>query len=310
MKILLTGSEGFIGSHLVKKLKKYTLTTTDIRRSSRNNHYKYDLIKDKLYLDYIVRNNDIIIHCASHLGVDSIEKNKNLPFESSLMDKHIIDLCKQYNKKLIYFSTSEVYGNNDNCKETDSLCISPNNRGNYALCKLYSEKYIENEGINHIILRPFNIFGVNQDPIKGVVPKLILNALNNEPLLIDKTPQKFTLKTPYRSFCYVGDLVNIIDLMIQKDTFTRELNIYNIGNAENYISIYELCEMIKEFTNSNSEIKYAEKMTDIAFRRPNNQKVLNNFNYKFNNNFKLCLLNTIEGVKSGIGLSNNCMSSR
>ena len=275
MKILLTGGNGFIGKSIFNELKnEYIVTSID----KCNN---LDLSKNNHLIENFVQENDLIIHLASPVGVKNIDKNSNTFLDEMLkINLNIFNLVKKYNKKIIYFSTSEVYSNNSDAKETDNLIISnPSKlRWGYASGKLTSEFLCRSLCKNNIIIRPFNITGNGDN--KGVLYEFI------KKINLDKKISIYGTGNQIRAFCDIRDFNAFIKLII-KEKFDGQ--IYNIGNNNNVISIKSLAE--KCINLSNKKIKIAFKnydeifsnnFGDILMRVPNCKKMNNIYKSKFN----------------------------
>lgn len=261
MKICITGSNGFIGSNLYKKLSKENIcvgidtinadTIADLR-----NPYDYQLIR-------ILMEADIIIHCAANVGVTNFIENQALFLKNWEIDSKIINFCALHNKKLLYFSSSEIYGDNSNISHESEYQFSKETRANYALEKLFAERTIQAYLKSYIIIRPVNIAGPGQSPEKGVIPNFIRCALNNQ------TIQIYTKDSiiPRRSFLHISDFVYAINCLIQNfDMYKNKA--YNIGSKIDY-SIYDIAYTIIKYLRSKSiiELTQARKNDNIILQR-------------------------------------------
>jgi len=203
---------------------------------------------DDLEYDY----NDIY-HLASPVGALGIlDRN-------GFVAKNIIDLTyKAINislksqAKLLYVSSSEIYGHSGIHKETEVKQITNvyGTRTEYALGKLTSETIIENLNINKAfpfnIVRPFNVVGEQQSASIGFVfPTFFEHAFKNENIPI------FYSGLQKRSFCYVGDIVKAM-VKIQHANINNE--IFNIGHDNNTTTIIDLARKIKLICKSKSKI--------------------------------------------------------
>lgn len=267
MTIVITGANGFIGSALFRTLKKkHKVLGIDKTGESKPDFMVWNLLWDVPFysgeyekLNKIHGKIDLVIHCANNVGVKSISENPKFFQENLRLDEWAINL--QYKEpKIIYISSSEVYGNNMCCDESDVCKIRDLERGKYALSKLVGEALVRETHKDWVILRPFNITGPGQNTEKGVIPKLIDSALKGQPLHIDPEAQ--------RSFMHISDFVNGVEKII--NNFENYNNsVYNIG-SETSISIGELAEMILKRTKSKSKIiKIEEKF--IRFRCPSEE---------------------------------------
>jgi UDP-glucose 4-epimerase len=153
-KVLVTGGAGFIGSHLVEKLvdKGYDVTVIDnlLRGNKIHKNYINKIkfifgdIRDKKKLESVIKNRQIIFHLAAYLGVEEVASNPQETMNiESIGTANIIDLALKYKvKKLIYISTSGVYGKFEIEKSvTENFNVSP--VSSYAIAKRFNEIYLQ-----------------------------------------------------------------------------------------------------------------------------------------------------------------------
>jgi UDP-glucuronate 4-epimerase len=199
MKYLITGVAGFIGFHLTKRLLqmnetivgidnlndyydvrlKYNRLTeigivqtefeyNEIVTSSKHTNFKFVKIDiaDKITLNELFAQNDFDIVCnfAAQAGIMYSTINPNAFVHSNIVGfVNILECCKEYNSKLIYASSSNVYGNNTKLPfaETDSI-TTPKNL--YAKTKISNEQlaqiYSDHFGLQIIGLRLFSVYGI------------------------------------------------------------------------------------------------------------------------------------------------------
>lgn len=280
MKILITGGCGFIGKALTRQLlhEKHNVTVIDnspniILNSDKCNYIFTDLCnKNDNIIETEIQRNDLIIHLASPVGVLKIDKNADTFLNEMVqMNINIFNLVKKYNKKIIFSSTSEVYFNSINAKETDNLVIgSPDKaRWGYASGKLTSEFLCKSLCKNSIILRFFNATGVGDN--KGVLYQFINSIKNNKDIQIYGNGEQV------RSLCDIRDVVKFISTIITKQ---YKGEIYNVGNDNNVITINNLAKLCLSISKSNNSIiynKYKEIFSnnydDIITRIPNCDKM-------------------------------------
>lgn len=295
LKILITGGMGFIASHL---LKKYAASCTKIylidnlststlspeldfiQKNTNIEFLKIDLScmnKNELEkFEEILREVSLVFHFASPVGVKYIDEHPKTAVQSLFYTTStLFPLFEKYNSKVIYASSSEVYGQTFDAQETNELTIgSPDRlRWGYACGKLMSEFLLRSHNFPFVILRFFNVTGPGQLPDHGMVlPNFIKNAMKNEDLMIfDRGNQK-------RSFCDIRDAIEMIDILSHNKKFEGE--IFNIGNADNLIDIDSLADLVIKTTKSTSQKKYKDfaeafsrETGEIYNRRPNTTKV-------------------------------------
>ncbi|MDG7054277.1 MAG: NAD-dependent epimerase/dehydratase family protein [Nitrososphaerota archaeon] len=215
MNLIVTGGAGFIGSHLTKYLikKGHSVSVIDsLRRGSFENLRE---IKDQIdfqeidILDYekmknIAKNADGIFHQAA-LG--SIPQSFKEPEEyhrvNAIGTENVLKLAKEFGFKVVYASSSSVYGNQDKFPIKEDAEKKPLNP--YGQSKLESEQFAKkyaDDRVKVIGLRYFNVFGIGQNPnYAGVVPKFIERLVQNKPPII------YGHGNQLRNFTFVDDVV-------------------------------------------------------------------------------------------------------
>jgi nucleoside-diphosphate-sugar epimerase len=237
-KILLTGSKGFIGKEVMKRLNKYEIIADSI------NSNRVDLQK----IDEVMKMNtsDIVIHLGGKTtkGLEWKEYFDN----NVLGTLNILEYCVKKNIKKLIFVSSYVYGNPKYSPIDEKHPISPHNlytKSKYLaeqLCEFYAKKF----NLNVIILRPFNIFG-------KTLPNgfLISNLFNST-----KTNEKITIfnKNSKRDFLHVEDFVDVILKIKDQDI---KFGIFNVGSGKSY-SFNEIIEKIEKITSKKINLKYIQ----------------------------------------------------
>ena len=262
MKVLITGGAGFIGSHLTAFLVNEGWEVVVLDNLLRGNKIEDSILNKITFIDGDVRdqnlvaklaeNCDYIYHLAAILGVDVVAENPVETMETEVEGtKNVVYAAlKQGVKKVIYASTSGVYGHSAIEKSVDEeIMIDP--RTSYAMAKRYNEIYLkamyEERGLESISLRFFNVYGPRQDD-RMVIPRFFEQALKNEPITV------FGSGKQTRDFTSVEE--TIISL-VKLTEVSKGAEIFNIAN-ETELNILELAIHIKELTRSTSEIKLIE----------------------------------------------------
>lgn len=298
--ILITGVAGFIGSNLAIKLIKdgYVVVGIDNLYSgylsnlnSIINHNNFTFINCDIIKNIPDIKPSIIYHLACPASPKIYQKNPiNTLDVNYIGTKNILELAKKYNSKVIFSSTSEVYGNplEHPQRETyigslDPKCI----RSCYDIGKKISEtlcwEYKRNYNLDIKIVRLFNTYGPNMNINDGrVLTNFIKQCLTNENITIYGDGKQT------RSFCYIDDTINAL-LIVMNSHIDGPIN---IGNPEEY-NIIDVAKKIKQITNSNSEIKYVDLPEGDPVRRKPCIKQLLKLNYKplvpFDNGIKKLL---------------------
>jgi len=303
MKVLITGGAGFIGSHLTAYLTYKGVEVVVLDNLLRGNKIE-DSILDKINLiqgdvrdqDLVIKlaeNCEYIYHLAAILGVDVVADNPVETMETEVEGtKNVVYAAlKQGVKKVIYASTSGVYGHSAIEKSVDEdIMIDP--RTSYAMAKRYNEIYLkamyEERGLESISLRFFNVYGPRQDD-RMVIPRFFEQALKNEPITV------FGSGKQTRDFTSVEE--TIISL-VKLTEISKGAEIFNIAN-ETEMNILELAIHIKELTQSSSEIKLIESPAnrydyEVERRVGSSEKLYKATGFKPNTDIRIGLKNLHE----------------
>ncbi len=284
MKILIFGVNGFIGHHLTNRI----LGTTDwsvygmdlgfdrLGTSLDNPRFHFlegDISINKEWIEYHIKKCDAILPLVAIATPKSYVENPigvfNLDFEMNL---NIVKQCVKYHKRVLFPSTSEVYGasTDPEFKEDETfLVVGPiqKERWIYSCCKQLLDRVIYAHGtrgdLEFTLFRPFNWVGPRLDSLdtakegsSRVVTQFIAELLMKHPLsLVDGGGQK-------RCFTYVGDGIDaLMKILENKDDCCRN-QIINIGNPDNECSVKELASILKkifmEHPNHSSDPEYSE----------------------------------------------------
>ena len=304
-KILISGGLGFIGSYIADELidENEVLiidnkSTGKVENLQNINHENLTLIEKDLNdadLDDILTDVDYVFHLAAMASVPLSIENPSECIENN-MDATIklINACKNNNvKKIIFSSSSSVYGDNTNIPLKESEYPLP--KSPYAASKasgeLFLKTYYEAYGLNYISLRYFNVFGPKQDKnsqYAAVIPNFITALLEGEqPIIYGDGEQT-------RDFIYIRDVVNANIKAAESDYN----GIINVASGKK-TTINELYKIISETLGSNIEPKYLpERKGDIkhSLADVNNMKKID---YKVNlNDFENQLKETINWFKT------------
>ena len=277
MKILITGCAGFIGFHTVEKFLEKKLKVVGI--DNLNNYYDIKLKKDRLkllkknnkdflfikkdiksinFLKKIVKKNKIstIVHLAAQAGVrDSISNPKKYFDNNVIVFFNILEVCRKFKIKLIYASSSSVYGEEKPMKEeTETKPIqfyAATKKTNETMAEVYSKLY----HFNSIGLRFFTVYGPYGRPDMSYY-QFSKMLLNNKKINIHN---KFNHS---RDFTYISDVTNFIYkcyLNIKKNKKIRN-SIYNVGNGKK-ISLKSLVFLLEKNFKKKFKVNLLDKQT-------------------------------------------------
>lgn len=248
MNYVVTGGAGFIGSHLVEHLvsKHHFVTVLDDLHTGKMSNLEKVIDKIKFvkgdirnydFLKNIIKGKDGIFHEAALASVqESFTKQKEYHDVNVRGTENILKLALEYGIKVVYASSSSVYGNPTKIPIKEDAQRKPINP--YAQTKLedeyLAEKYAK-KGVSVIGLRYFNVFGERQSSEYAGVIKLFLERIQQQkPPIINGDG----LQT--RDFVYVGDVANA-NILAMKSKIKN--GFINIGSG-NSISILELAEIV------------------------------------------------------------------
>lgn len=314
-RVLILGVNGFIGNHLSERLlrdDRYEVYGLDIGsdaidrlRSHPNFHYvEGDISIHSEWIEYHIKKCDVVLPLVAI--ATPIEYTRNplrvfeLDFEENLK---LVRYCVKYNKRVIFPSTSEVYGmcqDQNFDEDTSNLVVGPINKQRwiYSVSKQLLDRVIwayGAKGLNFTLFRPFNWMGPRLDRLDSArigssraITQLILNLVEGTPIrLFDGGEQK-------RCFTDITDGIEALARIIDNDNDACNGQIINIGNPDNEASIRQLGEELLRqfeahplrgnfppfagFREVESKAFYGAGYQDVAHRKPsiaNAKRLLN-----------------------------------
>ncbi|HDG1672468.1 TPA: bifunctional UDP-4-amino-4-deoxy-L-arabinose formyltransferase/UDP-glucuronic acid oxidase ArnA [Kluyvera cryocrescens] len=305
-RVLILGVNGFIGNHLTERLLQddsYEIYGLDIGSDAisrfldcpRFHFVEGDISIHSEWIEYHIKKCDVVLPLVAI--ATPIEYTRNplrvfeLDFEENLK---IIRDCVKYNKRIIFPSTSEVYGmctdaNFD--EDTSNLVVGPINKQRwiYSVSKQLLDRVIwaygDKTGLKFTLFRPFNWMGPRLDNLNAArigssraITQLILNLVEGSPIkLIEGGKQK-------RCFTDISDGIEALFRIIENKDGRCDGQIINIGNPDNEASIKELAEMLLDcferhplrdrfppfagFREVESSDYYGKGYQDVEHRKP------------------------------------------
>lgn len=282
-KFLIAGGAGFIGSHLSEKLlnRGDSVICVDnyITGSKENISHLLDnpnftLVEQDIVdgVPEIQEELEGIFHLASPASPNQKSERSYIAYSletlrvNSQGTFNLLNLAKDKNAKFVYASTSEVYGNPSVSPQPETYWgnVNPNGiRSVYDEGKRFGEAmtmaYVRKFGLDARIMRIFNTYGDRMQPDDGrVVSNFIIQALQGKNITV------YGDGNQTRSFCYVSDLVEGIEKLMDKEDIKGE--VVNLGNPSEY-TISELANKITQMIDTSSEIVYEDKPADDPDRR-------------------------------------------
>lgn len=282
-KILIAGGAGFIGSNLVKRLlleNHEVIILDNLLTSSRENIAEFESNSKFSFLHHDVTSPipdnisaDAVFHLASPASPNHHSRISyhSLPMQTMMVNTvgtlNLLEFSVKNNAKFLFASTSEVYGDPKEHPQKEDYRGNVSTTGPRAVydeAKRFGETltsyYWREKNLDARIARIFNTYGpkMHKEDMRMIV-NFILQALNNKPITI------FGDGTQTRSLCFVDDLVDgLMKLMFGQNT---KGEIINLGNPEEH-TVREYSEIVKNITNSSSEIVNSEELpADDPLRR-------------------------------------------
>ncbi|NWD05097.1 bifunctional UDP-4-amino-4-deoxy-L-arabinose formyltransferase/UDP-glucuronic acid oxidase ArnA [Pseudomonas gingeri] len=268
-RVLILGVNGFIGNHLSERLlrdDKYDVYGLDIGsdaierlRSHPNFHFvEGDISIHSEWIEYHIKKCDVVLPLVAI--ATPIEYTRNplrvfeLDFEENLK---LVRYCVKYNKRVIFPSTSEVYGmcqDKNFDEDTSNLIVGPINKQRwiYSVSKQLLDRVIwayGAKGLNFTLFRPFNWMGPRLDRLDSArigssraITQLILNLVEGTPIrLFDGGEQK-------RCFTDIADGIEALARIVDNENDSCNGQVINIGNPDNEASIRQLGEeLLRQF---------------------------------------------------------------
>ena len=304
--VLILGADGFIGNHLSEKLLdsgRYEVHAMDLGKESIGRllgrpgfHFSEgDISIHREWIEYHVRKCDIVLPLVAIATPAEYVRNPlkvfKLDFEENL---RIVRYCAKYGKRVIFPSTSEVYGmcaEDEFDEEQSRLVLGPirKQRWIYSCSKQLLDRVIwaygATEGLQFTLIRPFNWVGPRLDNLEAarvgssrVITQLILNLVEGTPInLVDGGSQR-------RCFTDIKDGIECLYQIIENKDNCCDGKIFNIGNPDNEASIEELANLLTEKFNNHplrdkfpplagirrveSRAFYGSGYEDVQHRRP------------------------------------------
>lgn len=259
LKILITGTNGFLGNHLLNYLSNFNYELFSVTKSPLVNHqhilvknFEGDLTNEtfvKNTLDAVKPN--VIIHCAAMSKPDDCENNQQLCWQTNVLStKYLVEIAQNYNAHFVFCSTDFVYGEGDNHNENGTC----NPLNYYAKSKLAAEQIITSITPKFTIIRPVFIYGKE---IKGVRKSFIQWVKES----LEASQQIKVVNDQFRTPTHVIDICKALETIVS----TTTLGIFNLAGTE-ILTPYQMAIIIaKQFGLDNYLIS---PVTEKDFKEP------------------------------------------
>jgi nucleoside-diphosphate-sugar epimerase len=285
-RILILGVNGFIGHHLSRRI----LATTDwevygmdmqadrveeLLGDKRFRFFEGDITINKEWIEYHIRKSDTVVPLVAIATPATYVKDPlrvfELDFEANLP---IVRSCVKHGKRLIFPSTSEVYGMSRDAEfhpYTTELVLGPidKTRWIYSCAKQLMDRVIwaygQQQGLRFTLFRPFNWIGAGLDSISTpkegssrVVTQFLGHIVRGEEIkLVDGGAQR-------RAFTYIDDGIDALMKILDNPNGVADGKIYNIGNPANNCSVKELAQTMLELAKGFAEYREAASRVKLV----------------------------------------------
>ena len=263
MKILVTGGLGAVGKPLVTELKSrgYDVWFCDLSHNHDSQYIRCD-VREYRQLERIFNNHkfDCVYHLAAEFGRwNGEDYYENLWMTNVIGTKHLIRLQERDNFRMIFFSSSEVYGDYDDLMVENVMDeVEVKQLNDYAMTKWVGEMQLLNSakmyGTETVRVRLFNTYGPGEyySPYRSVICLFIYKVLHNMPFTV--------YLNHHRTSTYITDTVRTLANIVSN---VKPGEVYNVGGVE-YHDIKTLSDIILDYLGKDDSLvtyKEAEKFT-------------------------------------------------
>ena len=276
MKVLILGVNGFIGHHLTERIladtdwRVFGMDLSAERLGDAVHHSRFEFVEgdisiNKEWIEYHIKKCDLVLPLVAIATPRTYVERPldvfQLDFEENL---RIVRQVLRYGKRLVFPSTSEVYGmcaDAEFDEETSPLVLGPisKERWIYSASKQLLDRVIwayGRQGLRFTLFRPFNWVGPRLDSLETakegssrVVTQFIANLVMGLPIqLVDGGRQR-------RCFTYVDDGIDGLMRILRNEGGAADGGIFNIGSPDNDCSVRELAETLRELFAAHPRVR-------------------------------------------------------
>lgn len=240
MKVLVTGSEGFLGQRLCKLLEaqtKHTVLRYDIQLG-------HNVLNEK-QLDYALNGVDTCIHLAAvadlYIAEDNPELTQSINVEATRL---VLEACNRHDVRLLFASTVCAYGNNGYEQSDEDAPLAPTEV--YASSKATAETLLAHHLDKHCILRLATFYGPGMR--SSLATNVFLRALLNDEVIHVHGDGQQT-----RCYTHVDDVAQGIICILESD----QNGVFNVAGEEE-VSVLELIEVLAKVTNKRPQLQFVD----------------------------------------------------
>lgn len=311
-KILVCGGGGFIGHHLIKKLKSFghyvigvDLKCPEFENTTADEFFILDM-RDPTSCSQLIKNDiDEIYQLAADMGgaeyIFTSNNDANIMHNSALINLNILNECRLKKiKKIFYSSSACVYSEhnqldptNPNCQEDTAYPANPDSE--YGWEKLFSERlyltFAKNYKINVRIARFHNIFGPlgtykgGREKAPAAICRKIIEATDSIDIWGDGNQS--------RSFLYIDECIEGI-IKIMNSDYNQPINL----GSDRLITINELVTIVSQIAGKNISINHIDGPTGVRGRNSDNKRIIDILGWAPKNNLEYGLEKTYNWINS------------
>ncbi len=247
MNTLVTGSEGFVGKHLVSTLRGEHANVLEIDSKKGIDLTNWKQLKDYLKSEQQI---DVIFHLAAIVFVPYAVRNPRITYKVNTFGTlNMLDIAKEMNVNKFVFASTYVYGHPKYLPIDENHPIRSTNPYTHSkiiaeeLCRVYHEEY----GLTCIIMRPFNIYGSGQS--KDFLIPRVIDQLSSKKIVL-KDPN------PMRDYIYIDDMISAYNKAAAYES--KEFEIFNIGAGISY-SVKDIVDRAIDLSQKEVEVTYTNE---------------------------------------------------
>ncbi|MGI0058011.1 MAG: NAD-dependent epimerase/dehydratase family protein [Nitrosarchaeum sp.] len=245
--ILISGTNGFLGSHLAQFFIKNHTKTYGIFHGSSQNPNVEKIHDDISSIQNMPNDVSTILHFAALTDIQICEKNPNQCFDINVNGtRNMLELARKNDSSFIFASSSHVYGKPSSLPINENFSLNPLSIHAKSKVKAESicEEYTKLYGMKIIIIRIFSIYGPRSPPY-SIISRVINQILKNQKIVLGNINTK-------RDFLHISDFLSAIDILIKKNL--SGCSKFNIGYGKSF-SIKELSTKLLEISQKNLSIE-------------------------------------------------------
>lgn len=313
---LVCGAGGFIGGHLVKRLKQqgFWVRGVDLKQPefepTNADEFIVGDLRDQQFCGQIIEQKfDRVYQLAADMGgagyIFTGENDADVMYNSVQINLNVLNQVKQHGCGVIFYSSSaciypehnQLDPENPNCEESSAYPANPDSE--YGWEKLFSERlylsYAKNYKVNIRIARFHNIFGPQgtwrggKEKAPAAVCRKVAEAENGTHIEIWGDGKQT------RSFLFIDECLEAVERLLQSD-FKQPVNI----GSEEMISINDLAKMVIEFSGKNLSVKNIQGPTGVRGRNSDNRLIFETLKWKPSQPLKAGIAHTYDWIVSQV----------